>query len=131
MVYLSLGFSEISPVEEEVCNDRIITVYGHNGGHMDFINSLAPGRFKQNFKEEIFQLILVIDGWSISCKIILKWMPMDLTDDKSRLVQVMAWCHMATEIWVKIGSGNGLVPSGNKPLPEPILTQISVTIWHH
>ena len=31
---------------------------------------------------------------------------------------------------VDIGSGNGLVPSGNKPLPEPILTQISVAIWH-
>ena len=25
---------------------------------------------------------------------------------------------------VNIGSGNGLVPSGNKPLPEPMLTQI-------
>ena len=25
---------------------------------------------------------------------------------------------------VSIGSGNGLVPSGNKPLPEPMLTQI-------
>ena len=32
---------------------------------------------------------------------------------------------------VNIGSGNGLVPSGNKPLPEPILTQISDTIWRH
>ena len=30
-----------------------------------------------------------------------------------------------------IGSGNGLVPSGNKPLPEPMLTQISVAIWCH
>ena len=27
---------------------------------------------------------------------------------------------------VNIGSGNGLVPSGNKPLPEPMLTQINV-----
>ena len=27
---------------------------------------------------------------------------------------------------VNIGSGNGLVPSGNKPLPEPMLTQIYV-----
>ena len=26
--------------------------------------------------------------------------------------------------WVNIGSTNGLVPSGNKPLPEPMLTQI-------
>ena len=33
--------------------------------------------------------------------------------------------------WVSISSGNVLVPSGNKPLPEPMLTQISVAIWHH
>ena len=30
---------------------------------------------------------------------------------------------------VKIGSGNGLVPSGNKPLHEPMLTQIFVAMW--
>ena len=29
---------------------------------------------------------------------------------------------MATEIWVNIGSGNGLLPNGTKPLPEPMLT---------
>ena len=29
---------------------------------------------------------------------------------------------MATEIWVNIGSGNGLLPAGTKPLPEPMLT---------
>ena len=33
--------------------------------------------------------------------------------------------------WVNIGSGNGLVPSGNKPLPEPMLTQFSVAIWRY
>ena len=38
-------------------------------------------------------------------------MPQDLSDGKSN-----------------IGSGNGLVPSGNKPLPEPMLTQIYVAI---
>ena len=26
---------------------------------------------------------------------------------------------MATKIWVNIGSGNGLLPDGTKPLPEP------------
>ena len=25
--------------------------------------------------------------------------------------------------WVSIGLGNGLVPSGNKPLPEQVLTK--------
>ena len=33
--------------------------------------------------------------------------------------------------WVNIGSGNGSVPSGNKPLPDPMLIQIFNTIWHH
>ena len=35
-------------------------------------------------------------GWGISYEIALRWMPLDLTDDKSTLVQVMAWCHQAT-----------------------------------
>ena len=39
-------------------------------------------------------------------------MPQDLTDDKSTLV-----------------SGNGLVSSNNKPLPEPVLTKVSNAIW--
>ena len=38
----------------------------------------------------IFKLISVTDGWGISCKIALSWMPLDLTDDKSTLVQLMA-----------------------------------------
>ena len=28
---------------------------------------------------------------------------------------------MMSEIYVNIGSGNGLVPDGTKPLPEPLL----------
>ena len=32
---------------------------------------------------------------------------------------------MVTEIWVTIGSGNGLLPDGTKLLPEPILA------YHH
>ena len=32
---------------------------------------------------------------------------------------------------VNIGSGNGLVLSGNKPLSEPMLTHFSVAIWRH
>ena len=38
----------------------------------------------------------------------------------------------ATGPWwlLNIGSGNGLVLSGIKPLPEPMLTQIYIAIWH-
>ena len=194
------------------------------------LNSLALGRFEWNFRNAIFKLIVMIDGWGISCEIALIWMWTDFTDDHSTLVQVMAWCHQATShylsqcwprsllpygitrlqlvkkfqllqtlwklssiksgtwhgscapglmelqysvnslapgrcgsnfkraiskhvtilvhvhylwncsqvdatehLWwqVNIASGNGLVPSGSKPLPEPMLTWIYVTIWRH
>ena len=58
-------------------------------------NSLAPGRFQFNFRKVIFKLTLVNGGWGISYEIALRWMPQNLTDDKSTLVQVMAWCHQA------------------------------------
>ena len=32
---------------------------------------------------------------------------------------------------VNSGSGNGLVPSGNKPLPEMMMPRIYVAIYHH
>ena len=38
---------------------------------------------------------------------------------------------MATENWVNIVSGNGLLPDGTKPLPEPMLHQYGAVtfIW--
>ena len=35
------------------------------------------------------------------------------------------WRHVTTEIWVIIGSGNGLLPDGTKWISEPMLTYIS------
>ena len=32
------------------------------------------------------------------------------------------WHHMVTQIWINIGSGNGLSPEGIKQLPEPMVT---------
>ena len=76
-------------------------------------NSLFPGKFEWNFRHVIFKQILVIDDWGICCEIALIWLSLDF-------------------IWsVNIGSGNGLVTLGNEPLPEPMLTQITVAIWHH
>ena len=65
-----------------------------------YINSLAPGRFQFNFRWVIFKLSLVNGGWGISYEIALRWMPLDLTDDKLTLVQVMAWCRQATSHYV-------------------------------
>ena len=35
---------------------------------------------------------------------------------------ITQWGLVTPEIWVNIGSGNGLLPDGTKPLPEPMLT---------
>ena len=83
-----------------------------SGTDVGMINSLAPGIFQFSFRKVIFKLTLV-NGGIISYEIGLRWMLQDLCDDKSTLVQVMA-CR-----------------SGNKPLPEPVLTQIYVAIWRH
>ena len=63
---------------------------------IQFFNSMAPGKFEWNFRSLIFPIISVIDSWGISCEIGLRWMPLDLTDDKSTMVQVMGWCRQAT-----------------------------------
>ena len=77
------------------------------------LNSLAPGRFQFNFRKVIFKLTLVNGGWGISYEIAIRWMPLDLTDDKSPLVQVMAWCcqatsHYLSQCWPRFMSPNGV-----------------------
>ena len=62
----------------------------------------------------IFKRILEIDGWGISSEIALIFMSLGLH-----------WWS------VNIGSGNGLLPDRNKPLPEPMSTQIFVAKWRH
>ena len=78
----------------------------------------------------------------ISISISLKFVPKSLIDYKSALVQVRAWCWTGNKPlpepmlsqfthWQVNSLGNDLVPSDNKPLAQPILTQIYVAIWCH
>ena len=75
-------------------------------------NSLTPGKFEWNVRYLIFQIISVIDGWGISCELTLRWMSLDLTDDKSTLVQVMAWCRQATNHYLSQCWSRSLSPYG-------------------
>ena len=110
------------------CNSWALAMELHNF----CINSLAPGRFQSNFRKVIFKLTLVNGGWGISYKIALRRMPQDLTDDKSILVQVMAWCHQATshylsQCWPRSMSPNGVTrPQWVKPLIYPL----GLLYWH-
>ena len=63
---------------------------------LGILNSLAPGRFEYDPKNVIFNLVLLIGIFKSSYDNVLRWMPQDLTDDRSTLVQVMAWCRQAT-----------------------------------
>ena len=74
------------------------TAWSRGGAWMmgrTLFNSLTPGRFEWKFGYVIFKVILVILGYGVQCQVALIWMSMELTDDKSTLVQVMAWCHQA------------------------------------
>ena len=69
------------------------------------INSLTHVRSECDSKNGIFNLILLIDAFRSSYDDALRWMPQDLTDDKSTLVQVMAWCrqvssHYLSQCWL-------------------------------
>ena len=48
------------------------------------------------FKSMFFRLTMQNSSLDIRCEIVLRWLTQNLTNDKSTLVQVMAWCHQAT-----------------------------------
>ena len=51
-------------------------------------------------------------GWGIAYKIALRWMPLDLTDDKSTSVQEMAWCRKATSHYLSQCWPRSMTPNG-------------------
>ena len=75
-------------------------------------NSLTPGRFGWKFTKVILKLTLIIDDCSISCKIALRGMSLDRTDDNATLAQVMAWCRQATSHYLSQCWPRSLLPCG-------------------
>ena len=91
------------------------TAPGSNGGDIicrGLINSLAPGRPRCYFKTAIWNLVLLISIFTSFKDNALRWMPRDLTDDKSTLVQVMAWCRQATSNYLNQCWPRSLLPNG-------------------
>ena len=86
-------------------------------GNVSFVNiiiidSSLPGQNGRHFADDIFRCIFVNEKLCILIKISLKFVPKDLIDNYSTLVQVMAWCRR-----------------GNKPLPEPMLPSSLTHLW--
>ena len=64
--------------------------------------------------DNIFKCIFLNENDRITIQISLKYVPRSPIDNKPALVQVMAWCQI-----------------GDKPLPEPMMNQISDTYMRH
>ena len=75
-------------------------------------NSLAPGGFENIFQNVFFKLISWIDTLSNSCETALRSMPQNPSDDKSTLVQVMAWCRQAASHYLSQCCPRSLSPYG-------------------
>ena len=78
------------------------------------INSSPPGQNDRHFAEDIFKCIFFKEKFCILIQIWLKFVTKDPIDNTSALVQVMAWCR-----------------TGDKPLPEAILTQLIDAYMRH
>ena len=63
---------------------------------------------------DIFNCIFLNQNNIIPIQISLKYVPRSPFDNKSALVQVMAWCQ-----------------TGNEPLPEPMMTQFIDAYTRH
>ena len=73
------------------------------------LTSLTPVKFEWNFWLVAFNLILVIHNWGISYEIAIRWISLDLNDDKSAMVQVMAWCrNYLSQFWPRSMSPYGI-----------------------
>ena len=72
------------------------------------------GNLDAILKKSIFNLVSLTGICKTSYANTLRWMPLDLTEGKSRLVQVMAWCPQATshylsQCWSRSISPNGAI----------------------
>ena len=76
------------------------------------LNSLAPGRPGCHFKTAIFNLVLLIGIFISSKDNAQRWMPRDITNDKSTIAQVMAWCRQATSHYLNQCWPSSMSPYG-------------------
>ena len=104
------------------------------GAEQHLINSLALGRPGCHFKTAIFNLVLLIGIFTSSNDNVLRWMPWHLTDDKSTLIQVMAWSPQATshylsQCWPRSMSPNGITrPQWVKTYGRPSMGLLNVPL---
>ena len=129
------------------------------------INTLRLRQNERHFADAIFKGIFLNENVWIPIKLSLKFVPKGPIYNIPALGQIMAWrcpgnkplsepmmvnlkthicvtrpqwvnCNLVeTWIWINTGSGNGLLPEGIKPSPDPMLTYhqqspVTAAHWH-
>ena len=74
------------------------------------------------------KLISKIDGKGVACAIALELMPLNLTDYKPTLVQVMTWCHQAPSHYLSQCWPRSMTPCGVTG-PQWVKLRISEHTW--
>ena len=97
---------------------HVMLPYCKNLSHVCSFNTLMPEQKEQHFADDIFKWIFFKKIWSDFSEICSQWFNWQQVNSLWPSDQ----CHIAIEVWVNIGSGNGLLPDGTKSLPEPMLT---------
>ena len=89
----TVGCNYLALPEIPASGDKVLIyiILNHDWQHL--FNSLTTGRCYNNFKSIISTHMLWIKF--MSTEIPLTWMSQNAFDDKSTLVQVMAWCQQA------------------------------------
>ena len=82
--------------------------------YYETFNSSPPERNGRHFADDIFRCIFVNEKFCLLIQIPLKFVPKGQIDYKSVLVRVMAWRR-----------------TGDRPLPEPMLTQFTDAYMLH
>ena len=72
------------------------------------------GQYSYHFSDDIFKSIFMNEKFCISIQISPKFVPKNPIDNKSALDQVMVWRR-----------------TGDKPLPDPMLTQFTEAYMRH
>ena len=79
-----------------------------------------------------FTQIFVIDDWAIPCEIVLEWMSLNLTDNKSTWIQVMAQCRQVAIItWANVDpvTCRHMAPLDHNELKLVLLAIVSRNRW--
>ena len=94
--------------------NRSGSIYSAGPLFTEVINSSPPGQNGRHFADDILRCIFLNENDNIPIGISLKLVPRGPVNNKSALIQVMAWRR-----------------TGDKPLPEPVMTQFTDVYMHH